>query len=70
MPTEQEIDFILDEVRHYLNPDVQVRRGDVLAAWSGIRPLVCDPDSADTQSIVRNHRKFYFYYFILLYFIL
>lgn len=23
--------------------DVTVRRGDVLAAWSGIRPLVKDP---------------------------
>lgn len=32
-----------------------MRRGDVLAAWSGIRPLVTDPKSADTQSISRNH---------------
>lgn len=32
-----------------------VRRGDVLSAWSGIRPLVVDPSSADTQSISRNH---------------
>jgi len=32
-----------------------VRRGDVLAAWSGIRPLVRDPNSKDTQSIARNH---------------
>ena len=32
-----------------------MRRGDVLAAWSGIRPLVTDPNSKDTQSICRNH---------------
>lgn len=32
-----------------------VRRGDVLAAWSGIRPLVTNPDSKDTQSLSRNH---------------
>jgi glycerol-3-phosphate dehydrogenase len=32
-----------------------VRRGEVLAAWSGIRPLVTDPKSEDTQSISRNH---------------
>ena len=32
-----------------------VRRGDVLAAWSGIRPLVRDPKAKDTQSIARNH---------------
>lgn len=32
-----------------------VRRGDVLSAWSGIRPLVSDPAKGDTQSIARNH---------------
>ena len=32
-----------------------VRRGDVLAAWSGIRPLVRDPKAKNTQSIARNH---------------
>ncbi|VDP85410.1 unnamed protein product [Echinostoma caproni] len=54
-PTEGEVNFILDEIRDYLSPDIQVRRGDVLAAWAGIRPLVRDPNSADTQSIARNH---------------
>ncbi|XP_022905976.2 glycerol-3-phosphate dehydrogenase, mitochondrial [Onthophagus taurus] len=54
-PTEEEILFILSEVKHYLNPDVEVRRGDVLSAWSGIRPLVSDPNKADTQSLARNH---------------
>ncbi|XP_075264256.1 glycerol-3-phosphate dehydrogenase, mitochondrial-like isoform X2 [Convolutriloba macropyga] len=54
-PSEAEISFILDEVRHYLSPDVQVRRGDVRAAWSGIRPLVKDPSKGDTQSLARNH---------------
>lgn len=34
---------------------LQVRRGDVLSAWAGIRPLVQDPDKQDTQSIARNH---------------
>jgi hypothetical protein len=32
-----------------------VRRGDVLSAWSGIRPLVLNPNVRDTQSIARNH---------------
>lgn len=55
-PTEDEIMFILQEVKNYLNPDVEVRRGDVLSAWSGIRPLVSDPNkTGDTQSIARNH---------------
>ncbi|RUS91130.1 hypothetical protein EGW08_001155 [Elysia chlorotica] len=54
-PTEKDIQFILNEIRNYLSPDVEVRRGDVLSAWSGIRPLVSDPNKADTQSIARNH---------------
>lgn len=54
-PTEDEILFILTEVKNYLNPDVEVRRGDVLSAWSGIRPLVSDPNKPDTQSLARNH---------------
>ncbi len=52
---EQDIQFILEEIRNYLSPDVNVRRGDVLSAWSGIRPLVRNPNSPDTQSIARNH---------------
>lgn len=55
IPTEEDINFILTEVRNYLSSDVEVRRGDVLAAWSGIRPLVTNPNSTDTQSISRNH---------------
>uniref|UniRef100_A0A1Y1KCE6 glycerol-3-phosphate dehydrogenase n=1 Tax=Photinus pyralis TaxID=7054 RepID=A0A1Y1KCE6_PHOPY len=54
-PTEDEITFILSEVKNYLNPDVEVRRGDVMSAWSGIRPLVSDPNKGDTQSLARNH---------------
>lgn len=54
-PTEDEIMFILQEVKNYLNPDVEVRRGDVLSAWSGIRPLVSDPNKPNTSSLARNH---------------
>ncbi|XP_022325740.2 glycerol-3-phosphate dehydrogenase, mitochondrial-like isoform X1 [Crassostrea virginica] len=54
-PTEKEIQFILNEVKNYLHPDVEVRRGDVLSAWCGIRPLVSDPNKKDTQSVARNH---------------
>lgn len=52
---EEEIDWILSEIRQYLAPDINVRRGDVLAAWSGIRPLVKDPKAKNTESLVRNH---------------
>ncbi|CAL8104799.1 unnamed protein product [Calicophoron daubneyi] len=54
-PTEGDVNFILSEIRNYLSPDIKVRRGDVLSAWAGIRPLVRDPNSKDTQSIARNH---------------
>jgi glycerol-3-phosphate dehydrogenase len=54
-PSESDIQFILAEIRKYLNADVNVRRGDVMSAWSGIRPLVLDPSKPSTESIARNH---------------
>ncbi|KAH9447763.1 hypothetical protein MJO28_011298 [Puccinia striiformis f. sp. tritici] len=55
LPKEQEIQWVLGEVRNYLSPELKVRRGDVLSAWCGLRPLVRDPAAKDTQSLVRNH---------------
>ncbi|KAF2399235.1 glycerol-3-phosphate dehydrogenase [Trichodelitschia bisporula] len=52
---EEEINWILDEIRGYLQPNITVRRDDVLAAWSGIRPLVRDPKAKKTEGLVRNH---------------
>lgn len=54
-PTEVDIQFILREIKKYLNADVNVRRGDVLSAWAGIRPLVRDPSKTGTEGIARNH---------------
>ncbi|KAJ3496769.1 hypothetical protein NMY22_g19768 [Coprinellus aureogranulatus] len=55
--SEEDIRWVLDEVRSYLSPDIKVRRGDVLSAWSGLRPLVKDPDAAPgtTAGLVRSH---------------
>ncbi|KAH9851776.1 DAO-domain-containing protein [Lenzites betulinus] len=55
LPQEEEIRWILEEVRRYLSPDIKVRRGDVLSAWSGLRPLVRNPNAASTEGLVRNH---------------
>lgn len=55
VPKEDEIQWILGEVRNYLSADIKVRRGDVLSAWSGIRPLVRNPKSKGTEGLVRNH---------------
>lgn len=53
--SQKEILFIIDEVRKYLDPVMQVRQSDVLAAWSGLRPLVRNPKATTTQELVRNH---------------
>lgn len=52
---EEDIRWVLDEVRSYLSPDIKVRRGDVLSAWSGLRPLVRNPGASSTEGLVRNH---------------
>ena len=52
---EEEIRWILEEVRRYLSPDIKVRRGDVLSAWAGLRPLVRNPNASSTEGLVRNH---------------
>ncbi len=52
---ESEIEFILGEIDGYLTPEVKVRRSDVLAAWTGIRPLVKNPEKSETEGLVRNH---------------
>ncbi|KAF6778364.1 hypothetical protein AHF37_01680 [Paragonimus kellicotti] len=54
-PTEAEVNFILEEIRAYLSPDIKVRRGMSCPPWAGIRPLIRDLNSENTQSIARNH---------------
>lgn len=53
--SEEDIRWVLEEVRSYLSPDIKVRRGDVLSAWSGLRPLVRNPGASKTEGLVRNH---------------
>ncbi len=52
---EEDIQWVLEEVRRYLSPDIKVRRGDVLSAWSGIRPLVRNPNAASTEGVGKDH---------------
>jgi len=52
---EEEIRFVLKEISSYLASEIKVRRSDVLAAWSGIRPLVIDPSKKSTEGIARTH---------------
>ncbi|KAK6727353.1 hypothetical protein RB195_005195 [Necator americanus] len=55
IPKDSDVEFILQEIRGYLSKDVSVRRGDVMSSWSGLRPLVRDPNKKDTKSLARNH---------------
>ncbi|KAI5304153.1 mitochondrial glycerol-3-phosphate dehydrogenase [Ascosphaera pollenicola] len=55
IPSDDDINWILKEIKGYLAPDITVRREDVLAAWAGIRPLVRDPKAKNTESLVRSH---------------
>jgi glycerol-3-phosphate dehydrogenase len=51
--TEDDIDYILRHVERYFS--IPVDRSDVRAAWSGLRPLVSDPNAADTARLSRDH---------------
>jgi glycerol-3-phosphate dehydrogenase len=50
---EDEIEYVLRHINRYF--DLSVGRGDVLAAWSGLRPLVRFDESANTAQQVREH---------------
>jgi glycerol-3-phosphate dehydrogenase len=52
-PTESEIQFILKAIAGYTSVDV--RREDVMAAWSGIRPLASNPNAGSTENLLRDH---------------
>lgn len=52
-PLEQEIDYLLRHVTRYFN--LKAEKSDVKAVWSGLRPLVSDPQAADTAKLARDH---------------
>ncbi|PNY25146.1 Glycerol-3-phosphate dehydrogenase, partial [Tolypocladium capitatum] len=52
---QDDVDFILGEVSKLLAPESALTRDDVLATWSGIRPLIKDPRAGNTESLVRSH---------------
>lgn len=56
-PLEEEILWVLHEASKYISPELQLRRQDVLSAWSGIRPLAVDPHATgnNTSGVSRDH---------------
>lgn len=51
--SEQEIEYILETCNGWL--EKPVRRDEVTASWSGLRPLVSDPEEHSTSSLTRDH---------------
>lgn len=51
--TEHDVEYLLRHVHRYFS--VPVSRDDVHASWSGLRPLVSDPNAADTAKLSRDH---------------
>eukprot|EP01133_Synstelium_polycarpum_P010784 gene10784-12564_t len=55
-PNDDEVDFILDAISQYSKDSNAITRKDVLAAWSGIRPLVKKVEgNVPTSKINRHH---------------
>lgn len=52
-PLDSEIEYLLRHVSRYFN--LKVERSDIKAAWSGLRPLVKDPEAVNTASLARDH---------------
>jgi len=53
LPTEAEIDFILETAGRYL--EKAPTRADILSTFAGIRPLVKSGDGTNTASLSRDH---------------
>ena len=51
-PTQEEIDFIIEELKPYFGPEYDY---SVVSAWAGIRPLV---RSSGEPNHVRGHNPF------------
>lgn len=57
IPTDEEVDFILEELSQYV--ERAPTRADVLSAWAGLRPLVRPGQSdVESQAISREHDIF------------
>ena len=53
-PTEADVDYLLASANDYF-PEAQLKCDDVVAAWSGIRPLIAAPPGVAPSSISREH---------------
>ncbi|TBU06762.1 glycerol-3-phosphate dehydrogenase [Hamiltosporidium magnivora] len=54
-PSNDEINFLIDETKHLISYPDDLEKNTILSAWKGIRPLVKDPSKKNTESLARNH---------------
>lgn len=55
MPRKEDVSFIVGQVNKFLMSDVRPAAKNILSVWAGVRPLVTDPASKNTESLVRSH---------------
>ncbi|KAM8712492.1 hypothetical protein ACLKA7_012925 [Drosophila subpalustris] len=53
-PTEMEVQYLLEGIKSYINPNFDVRRCDVLAVWGGYKPLPAETNEL-RYSLLKNH---------------
>lgn len=53
-PTEQEVNFILDTAKNYMNPAPEKK--DILSVFAGLRPLAATEEGAKTKEVSRSHK--------------
>ena len=53
LPTEHEVDFLLENIARYLSKDPDKK--DILSVFAGLRPLVSPGKNSDTANISREH---------------
>ena len=52
-PEDEEIAYLLRHINQYF--DLCVTRDDIKSVWSGLRPLIVAPKTANTAELVREH---------------
>ena len=52
--TKEDVDYLLAVANHYF-PDANLKYGDVIANWTGLRPLVDQDDAEKESDVSREH---------------
>lgn len=53
--TSEDVDYLIDAAAAYF-PEHRLERGDVIATWAGLRPLITGAEGASESEVSREHR--------------